>query len=542
MQISQLTGRRTAFVLLTLAFLLLTQFSTVRAEGYQLSQNLQPNQQLNTDDYRLSSDGKYVVYRIITFEANYQQRSQLFSVNTVTKQRKALTSLVGGAGKFIGGFDITPNSQYVIFNASLDQTAGFHSQLYSIPIAANANQRINISDVSTNAQANIFVSYISPDSLNVVYLKSEQTAAGESFATLHRVSPTGGATTQLTPRVAGTGADFSAFAPDSSRFIYIARAADGSGKYKSVKLDGTETKTLTDREERLVKITPDSARIVFVSNSSPNGDGEDRLYSITLAGNGPRKKLSKNGEHVFDFQFANGSPAVVYDFKPSAVEGSAPTAFGFVPADRSEEPVSYNTSKEITNYAVSPNNGSIIYTAGQNFGPSQLYSLTYQNNFALDQQISNAPANQAAFSRIYDFKVTPDSQRVIFHAIQGDSYPPDLFSTTIANNPVAVKLNTLPAGSLSNVTFSSYLISPNSQRVIFGFTTPDGNCCADDLYTNSVAGGTPTGAFATDANNDYYRSSLRLTADGQRVIYTKNLYDEFRNYLSSTLWAANVPQ
>ena len=65
MQISQLTGRRTAFVLTALAFLLLTQFSTVRAEGYQITQDLQSNQQLGAE-YRLSSDGKYLVYRIFT--------------------------------------------------------------------------------------------------------------------------------------------------------------------------------------------------------------------------------------------------------------------------------------------------------------------------------------------------------------------------------------------------------------------------------------------------------------------------------------------
>lgn len=49
MQISRSIASRNAFVLIALAFLLLTQFSIVRAEGYQLSQNLQPNQILSSN-------------------------------------------------------------------------------------------------------------------------------------------------------------------------------------------------------------------------------------------------------------------------------------------------------------------------------------------------------------------------------------------------------------------------------------------------------------------------------------------------------------
>ena len=538
-------SRRAAYILTALLGLLLAGFSNVRADGYQLSQNLQSNQILSSN-FQLSSDGKYVVYQVFTNQNGFQG-SQLFSVNAATGSRKALTPLVIGDGKFIGQFKIAPNGQFVVFNASLESDAINRSELYSIPITANnPNMRENIGNIPATLQANINDFSISPNSLHVVYQMTEQNAVGDFFGTLNRVAPGGGATTLLTPHVSTDFASEAVFAPDSSRIVYLSGTPDGE-RYKSVSLDGTGRKTLTDQRERMTVITPDSQRIVYLANSSPRGDGEDRIYSVTLTGNGNRKQLSRNGEQIFDFKFANGIPTVIYSFMPASDPNFSPTSFGFVPADRSELSVSYNINKAINSYIVSPDNLSIIYRGAQFLGgASQLYSLTFPNNVALDQQISNAPINQAGFLNVNDFKITPNSQRVIFHAQQGNvfSFPPDLFSVAIANNPVSVKLDTLPGEDSPNAAqygVGSYFISPDSQRVIFGYSLTDGSCCGNNLYTNSVTGGTPP-AFATNADDQFFQTSVKFASDGLRVIYVKNIYDEFGNYLSAAIWAANVPQ
>ena len=547
MQISRFIISRNASVLIALAFLLLTQFSIVRAEGYQISQNLQPNQILSSN-YQLSPDGKYVVYQIFTNDNNGSQGSQLFSVDTATKSRKTLTPLVIGNGKNIGSFQILPNSQTVVFNASLEADAVNRSELYSIAIAAaSPNLRKNIADIPAASQAGIYEFAVSPDSQHVVYQLTEQNAAGDYFAFLNRVAPNGGAITQLTPRTSAEAASQAVFTPDSSRIVYVSGNADGE-QYKSVKLDATGRKTLASRNARIF-ITPDSARIVYILNSSPNGDGEDRLYSITLSGGGTRKQLSKTGESVFDAEFANGYSVVVYNFIPNIVQNYSPSAFGFVPADKSEESVSFDTGRAVNSYAVSPNNSSIIYRGSQQGfgGASQLYSLTYQNNFAFDQQISNAPSGQTPFLNVNDFKIAPDSRRVVFHAQQNSifSFPPDLFSVPIANNPLAVKLDALPGETGANADrygTASYFITPDSRRVIFGYSLTDGSCCGDNLYTNSITGGTPPPSFAGKADDQFYQSSLRFTADGRRVIYTKSVYDVFADPVPASIWAANVPQ
>ena len=115
----------------------------------------------------------------------------------------------------------------------------------------------------------------------------------------------------------------------------------------------------------------------------------------------------------------------------------------------------------------------------------------------------------------------------------------------IANNPVAVKLNAFPGENDPNNDSSgagSYLISPDSRRVAFGYPPAGGVCCGEDLYTTSITGGTPTGPFATGARDDFYYPGLTFSTDGRRVIYVRFFYDEFGNYLSSSIWAANIPQ
>lgn len=544
--------RRTAFVLTALVCLLFAEFSNARAEGYQLSQNLQPNQTFA--GYQVSEDGKYAVYQINSYdEAIGGERSQLFSVNLASRNRKALTPAIGGDGKFLGSYRITPDSKTVVFIASVEDDAFFRSELYSISIAAgNPNQRRNIGNIPAGSEADVRNFSISPDSNHVVFQTNEENSNGDDFDILFRVSPNGGATTQLTPRVAEGRAENAVFTPDSSRIVYQYRTPSDDSLFQSVSITGTGRKTLTTEVTggSEPSITPDSERFVFVADFSPENDNveELKLYSITLSGSEGRKQLSRNGEEVYNFKFANGFPVVVYAFKPTSAEGFSPTSFGFVPADKSIESVSYNTGKEINTYgfAVTPDNRAVIYlAAGESFGPEQLYSLTFANNAPVDQKLSNAPSNQAPIDSVGDFKIAPNSQRVVFRAIQNSGFEPDLFSVAIASNPVAVKLNNLPGENGSNAAFNgvnSYFITPNSQRVVFTYPPSDGSCCGRDFYSNAITGGTPTGPFATGANDDPFSSNGApiLTSDGRRVVYTKTVFDENFNQ-TTTLWAANVP-
>ena len=226
MQISRSIVNRNAFVLITLAFLLLTQFSIVRAEGYQLSQNLQPNQILSPN-YQLSPDGKYVVYQVFTNDDSGSQGSQPFSVDAATKSRKALTPLVIGNGKFIGSFVISPNSQTVVFNASLESDALNRSESYSIAIAAaNPNLRKNIVKIPATSQANIYEFSVSPDSLQVIfgYSLTDGSCCGNN---LYAKAITGG-----TPPPFATKADDQfyqsslRFAADGRRVIYTKSVYD----------------------------------------------------------------------------------------------------------------------------------------------------------------------------------------------------------------------------------------------------------------------------------------------------------------------------
>lgn len=548
MQNSHFT-RRIAFVFIVLLTLFFAELD-VRADGTQVSSNLQPNQSLS--NYRVSADGKYAVYKISSLDVNYNESVQLFSVNLAANDRKALTPVIGGDGKTFGEYQITPDSQYVVYNASLEADAFFRAELYSIPIGATSqNQRKNIGNIPASFDGDIFNFYISPDSRHVVYQTSDENAAYESFRILYRVAPTGGATTQLTPRVADGEAENVIFTPDSSRIVYQfdSPATDGNTIYQSVSISGTGRKTLTNETSggSDPAITSDSLRLVFTADFSPENDNiyETALHSITLSGSEARKQLSKSGEDVSTFRLAKDYPVAVYAFKLANDPGYSPTAFGFAVADKSYESVSYNTGKELDsyNYAISPNNSSLIYIAG-GYGASQLYSLTFQNNAGFEKQLSVAPASAGPFTGISDFKIAPNGARVVFRATQGSAYTPDLYSVAISNNPLAVKLDTLAAETGANASdygVGSYFITPNSARVIFGYSRTDGNCCGNNFYTNAITGGTPTAAFATNANDDQYSGGFPiLTADARRLVYTKTVYDVNFNPTTS-LWTALVP-
>ncbi len=134
------------------------------------------------------------------------------------------------------------------------------------------------------------------------------------------------------------------------------------------------------------------------------------------------------------------------------------------------------------------------------------------------------------------FEISPDSQRVVFQVAQETAGQRELYSIPIAGPEGAwIKLN----GPLSAGGYVGHFrISPDSSRVIYFAVQEDGG--VSDAWTVPIDGGTPVRLrpFITLAGSRVLNSSccLEISLDSERVLF----YANFSDLAFYEIWSARV--
>ncbi len=390
-------------------------------------------------DYRLSSDGKRVVYRAIQDQIGVDE---LYSVPIVSPT--GYNQWVEGAPIFwkklnrpltaegdVKIFMISPDSSRVVYLA--DQERDTVIEVYSVPLVGPAEAGVKLNrDLVDGGSVKFFppdAVQISADSSRVVYMADQQINGQDELYSVPLSGP------------AGLG----------------------------VKLNGLLT---GGGNVMAFRISPDSSRVVYLADQDI--DNVYELYSTPLgepaaAGIKLTKLLTVDGD-VIDFEVSPDSRWVVYRayqdhnelFELHRVPLMGPTTLGVkigpLLVGGVVKPAPFDAVK------ITPDSSRVVYIATQlNNGQDELFSVPISGPAGLGVKLN---AGLAAGGDVTAFLISPDSRRVVYLANQQAVNVFELFSTP-SEGPAStgIKLN----GSLTaNGSVKDFFgISPDSGRVLY---------------------------------------------------------------------------
>jgi len=277
------------------------------------------------------------------------------------------------------------------------------------------------------------------------------------------------------------------------------------------------------------KISPDSARVVYVADQQVDGTLE--LYSVPIAGpadawvklNGP---LVSQGWVDNTYEITADGSRVVY----RAVQLIADTNELFsVPI---EGPASLGeringtlvSGGRVVSFRVSPNGSRVVYRADQDVDEFyELYSVPVVGPASTAAKINHAPA---ADGRIHTFAISPDGGRVVYcvtdqgigvalHSVPTDGPP---------GQSVKITKDLDPGGHISSL----FKISPDSAHVVsLGIQTIPGD---SEVFSVPITG-PPTEwkrLNRTLGSGEYLIAGADdISPDSSRVIYRANQFNIF---------------
>jgi Tol biopolymer transport system component len=132
--------------------------------------------------YVVSPDNNRVVYRA---DQDTDQMTELYSVplNGPASAGLKLNGALPAGGDVAFGFDISPDSSYVVYRA--DQDSDGVMELYSVPLAGPASAGAKVNGPLTTG-GNVSNFEVSPDSASIVYLADQDT---DDVAELYAADP-----------------------------------------------------------------------------------------------------------------------------------------------------------------------------------------------------------------------------------------------------------------------------------------------------------------------------------------------------------------
>lgn len=434
---------------------------------------------------RISPDGKYVVY---TAKGVNSPGLEIFSVsiNGGTPVRLNSNLPVGNAS--VLGFVISPDSKTVVYHGKVDSLSYFHA--YSVPITGGAPALLNLADYSffRLGPAQVTNIQISPNSQHVVY---KHDYLNFNQFELYSVPITGGQTVRLNP-------------------LY------GNGQ-------------LTPRIT--YKITADSARVVYTldrvaDNQNPNYE----LFSVPIEGGASnvdpsdvltRLTLPNQEFGRQDFRLTSDSQNVVYRAENN--ENNIFEIFKVVVTGGAPIKLSTQAPESVgPNYILTQDSTRIVYKA------SRLYSVPL-----------NGSVTQLSPDDVGSFKVSSDSQRVVYRSDHRIASQTELFSVPIGGGATARINHDLAASD--DVDFT-YQLSATAQRVVYRIRKSGNNLNLKELYSAPITGGPMVRLNANMPAGGVIENNFEISANGKLLIYVAQQNSADKKELFSVSITGGVPE
>ncbi len=334
---------------------------------------------------------------------------------------------------------------------------------------------------------------ISPDGKWVVFRADKEI---QNKIELYKVPIEGGDVEKISGEMTAFG-DVSAsykFSPDSRRVVFRAdKEEDGEFDLYSVSIKGTNPLLLTrftllfSDMSGLVsndfEISPDSERVVFTSDR--DDDDSFLLYSVLIK------------QPVASVQFPFPLPLP----EAEIISGSL------------------ITTGTVSQFQISPNSSQVVFKANPvSGGTINLYRVSIDGDTPIN--ISNLTENPVAIPIGHlDYQISSDSDRVVYMAEKPDQARIDVYSVSMVDNST-VKLSNLPFFSLG---VSSFDVSPDGSRVVINVPANSAFQIPASLYSILIDGGNQVnmgGALVPNANNFIIAfSDFLISPNSQRVVF-----------------------
>jgi dipeptidyl aminopeptidase/acylaminoacyl peptidase len=487
------------------------------------------NGPLTTDgevvDFAVSSDSDTVVYLA---SQNEVEKFELFSVPIVGGTVQPLSGLIVEEGD-VRDFVISPDGSTVVYRA--DRAIVDEINLYSVPIgggtSALLNNPANGEDVADDYA-------IANDNSGVVY-------RGIDFfgdANLYSVPLTGGSDPEQlnAPTGSSTVRNF-AINPDSTFVAFLAdETTNNQFELYRVNIAGVSApETVNPALDSGGSVREDFAwsansellafRVDGVSGSNPIGQVQVwiRFYNLFNAVIPVSSEVNAANEEVSDFAFSDDGSYIVYRadayndnvFELVSVQVGDFNAGDFLVQNQVISGGLPPGTTFIDNYEISPSGTRVIFTGDISDDSdfiTQLYSSPIAGTGATVRLNRDLPPD----GFVFDFQITPNSQRVLYVADQDSFRVFELYSVGVSGG-TPVKLN--DEFNINGDVFD-FAISPNSQRVVYGADPTTAGVFNLFAASTTVSGQqvqlTDTQATAGDV------VVYELAPDGTRAVYLAN--------------------
>lgn len=292
---------------------------------------------------------------------------------------------------------------------------------------------------------------------------------------LWSVPVAGGAPVRLSASLpAGSQVSSYAISPDGLRAVYVApQDTPGVDELYSVPIGGGAAVKLNDALVDQgnvidIKISPDGGRVVYRADQEIHGVVE--LYSVPITGGAVTKLNSPldPDDHLFgSYQISPDSSRVVYitNRTPPDVNElySAPIVGGSFVKLNGELPVGGNVGVGSgTDFRISPDSSRVVYLADQDSNDRfELYSVPITGGAFIKLNGDLVTGGNVAS----DFQISPDGSRVIYLARQDSFLVSELYRVSITGGAVTKISGPIVVGGMG--VRNGFAISPDGSRAVF---------------------------------------------------------------------------
>ena len=422
-------------------------------------------------------------------------------------------------GNVLEQFQSTPNDKYVIYLA--DETTDGDQELYISK--TDGSEKRKLQAVPNGRDVIYFI--ISPDSQKVAFLMDLDSAG---LYDLYTINIDGSNLTKLNQGVSlgQTVSKTFKFTPDSSKVVFVTNEitnirnlyiANASAPINRIQLNSSSRAPVSS----VFEIAPNGTRIVFKESNNPahpniasvlpNGGSEVQLNpNFTLPGSGASDFIISPLSNKVVYR-ANQDNDAIYELYSVNIDGSSSS-------QKINGSIVTGGSVSALSFKISPNGLKVIYIADQDVDEKfELYSSNLDGSS--NTKISGT---FAAFSDINNFKITTDSLKIIFQVNSLISNVQEIYSVNL-NGTSLLKINsTLVSGE--NV--GEYQVKSSTDKVVYAMDK--GSVGIYNIYSNNINGSleiklnpnVSTGVGFYDPAQSVSTSTRQLgfNYDGSRVI------------------------
>ena len=266
-----------------------------------------------------------------------------------------------------------------------------------------------------------------------------------------------------------------------------------------------------------------NGRVFFRADDTRDGlDNSFELFSILTDGtdlirhDGGFSQATNSKTSVLSYEFSPDGRFLVYRSLVNTVTNDVRLISASLQFSGSVQLAAGGPGRQVTSFKISPDGQHVVYRLDKNsLGVFELFVRP------IDGSTAGGKLNPSPFPNtadVFDFAISPDSNRVVYIADQDNDNVRELYSTSIIRNGgpfiIVRKLNPAYTGSKD---VSSFKISGDSQSVYY--RANQDSVSQNEVYRVPINSGASR-KLNRELNTGENIGLFKLSQDGSRLVYT----------------------